>query len=291
MFSGLIIVGGVFVSGLHKHLEDHGMITDIRLVIGFYQLLGQMDNILDVKFPEPVPTLMSFLELMFLDVRNIVRLDCWDVGGFVGKLVTNIAVMPSVFVMICILIYLGQKRTIGAVIAAGGADESAYGTVLVKLEANLLFGVFLLYPTITSTLFRVPQCLELGDHTFHEEDFSMLCDSNEYYLIYFVSMLLILAFPIGMPMTFLFLMYRKKKQLGGVNTTALGGAKLAGDEVEDEDDTYGYLCKDMKAEYWYYEVITYSRKLLLGGMSVFLGRGTLGQAYFIVVIESFFLIQ
>lgn len=90
--------------------------------------------------------------MQFLDVRNIVRLDCWDIGGFTGKLVTNIAVMPIVFVTICFLIYMAQKRTVSVVIAAGGADESAYGTVFIKLKSNLLFGVFLLYPTITATL-------------------------------------------------------------------------------------------------------------------------------------------
>ena len=36
----------------------------------------------------------------------------------------------------------------------------------------------------------------------------------------------------------------------------------------------------------YYEIITYGRKLLLGDLSVFLGRGQLAQAYFVVVVES-----
>ena len=189
LFFGLLIIGGVFISGAITHLEDHGMITDIRLLIGFYQLLGQMDNILNVtyavhctldrtlhgpeayiaahslfpfrsmcvcacacvclpacdavfaiacRFPEPVPTMLGFLDLLFLDLRNVVRLDCWDIGGFIGKLITNTAVMPSVFVAICILIYMAQKRTVGVVIAAGAADESAYSTVLIKLESNLL---------------------------------------------------------------------------------------------------------------------------------------------------------
>ena len=116
------------------------------------------------------------------------------------------------------------------------------------------FGVFLLYPTITATLFRVLQCRELGSHKFHEEDYNLLCDSSKYYLVYVLSMLLIVAFPIGVPAIFLFLMHKRKQQLGGVNTTVLGGAKLASDEVEDEDDPFGYLCCDMKPEFWYYEI-------------------------------------
>eukprot|EP01052_Picozoa_sp_SAG31_P012399 SAG31_NODE_724_length_12555_cov_11.624277_5_plen_96_part_00 len=47
--------------------------------------------------------------------------------------------------------------------------------------------------TITATLFRVPQCYELGAHTYHEEDFSVLCDSTKYYLIYAISLVLIVV--------------------------------------------------------------------------------------------------
>ena len=49
-------------------------------------------------------------------------------------------------------------------------------------------------------------------------------------------------------------MKRAKTSLGGVNQTAVGGAKLVPDHVNDEDDQFGYLCSDCKPEYWYYEV-------------------------------------
>eukprot|EP01052_Picozoa_sp_SAG31_P012400 SAG31_NODE_724_length_12555_cov_11.624277_6_plen_69_part_00 len=65
--------------------------------------------------------------------------------------------MPTIFVVICLLIYMSQKRTVGVVIAAGGADESSYSTVFVKLKSNLMFGVFLLYPASPFSFFLAPQ--------------------------------------------------------------------------------------------------------------------------------------
>ena len=41
-----------------------------------YQLLAQMNNVLSIQFPSPVPELLDFIKLMFLDVRNLIRLDC-----------------------------------------------------------------------------------------------------------------------------------------------------------------------------------------------------------------------
>lgn len=42
------------------------------------------------------------------------------------------------------LMYMNQRKTIGAVIAAGGADESAYRTAIVGFQQNIFFVVFML---------------------------------------------------------------------------------------------------------------------------------------------------
>ena len=34
-----------------------------------------------------MPQLVDFIKLLFLDVRKVVMLDCWDIGGFYGKIV------------------------------------------------------------------------------------------------------------------------------------------------------------------------------------------------------------
>ena len=46
-----------------------------RLLVGFYQLLGQMDNVLSLEFPQPVPTLVEFISWMFLDVKRFIKLE------------------------------------------------------------------------------------------------------------------------------------------------------------------------------------------------------------------------
>ena len=125
-----------------------------------------MDNVLSISFPSPVPEFMRFISVIFVDIRKIVNMDCWDIGGFVGKLTTNVFAVPTIFAGGCILLYMNQRRNIATVIAAGGADESAYTTATISLKQNVYFCIFLLYPTITATLFRVPQCRELGDREY-----------------------------------------------------------------------------------------------------------------------------
>ena len=45
-----------------------------------------------------------------------------------------------------------------------------------------------------------------------------------------IALVFVVAIPIGVPFLFLFLMQRKKAQIGGVKTNNFGGAKLVLDE-------------------------------------------------------------
>merc|ERR1711969_209964 len=107
---GGMVAGGAIISGVVGILQDNGVITDLRILVGFYQILGQAGNVLDLNFPNPVPRLVDFIKLLFLDIRRVVMLDCWNIGGFYGKIVTNIVVVPAILVGVCLLIYLSQRK-------------------------------------------------------------------------------------------------------------------------------------------------------------------------------------
>jgi hypothetical protein len=72
----------------------------------------------------------------------------------------------------------------------------------------------------------------------------------------FVTLILIGCVPIGVPFGFLWAMKKKSETLGGINSTALGGAKLIESDADDADDDYSFLIKDYRPEYWFYEIVT-----------------------------------
>lgn len=55
----------------------------------------------------------------------------------------NLAVMPVAIAGICFAIFLAQRKTLQAVIAAGAAEESAMDTLRIKLIHNLFLAIFL----------------------------------------------------------------------------------------------------------------------------------------------------
>jgi hypothetical protein len=145
---------------------------------------------------------------------------------------------------------------------------------------------------VTTTLFRVPQCKDFGEASFHEDDYSIDCTTTKFMLIKALAFFVILLIPIGVPAVFAFLMVRAKRSLGGVvNETATGGAKLSADDVDEESDAYAFLTDDYRPEYYFYEIVTYSKKLVLGGVAVMVGRGTMAQTYFVIAAEAFYLMH
>lgn len=171
-FFAFLAGASIAVTGVIGIMRDHGIVTDGRLIVGFYQILAQMSNVLYIELPSPVPRLSALVSILFLDVRNIIKLDCWDIGGFCewlvclrpctspstkddsillicgccldGKLTTNLLIVPAIYIAACVGLYYNQRRTIAQVIKAGAADESAYVTTSVKLHHNLFLGIFLL---------------------------------------------------------------------------------------------------------------------------------------------------
>lgn len=237
-----------------------------RLLVGFWQQLGQMEKVLDINLPEPVPTLVQTMRLMLFDVKQILKLDCLDIGGFWGQLMTNVVILPSIGLLVCVLRYKLEQKTIAAVVAAGGADPSAYDAAFVSFQQNLALITFLLYPTVTATLFRVHMCTAIGEqpdgepYLYHQDDYTIDCNASEYAIGQVLALVGIALVPIGVPAYFFIQMRRQEQTIGGVKQTALGGAKLAPDDVDDEDDRFGFLCRDMKPRHYYWEIVRQSRQ-------------------------------
>ena len=173
-----------------------------------------------------------------------------------------------------------------AVIAAGAVDTSASRRLKCS-QQNLFIGVFLVYPTITTTLFRVPQCQYFGDAGFHEDDYTIDCSDQVHSRFCAVRHR---PDPDRRARHLYDVDAAGQAILGGVVNETASAAPLVADDEDDDSDTYGFLIR-YHPQYWYHEIVTYSRKLLLGGISVVMGRGTMAQTYFVISAEAFYLMH
>ena len=324
---GLIAVASV-VSGAYAWLVENGMTTDLRIMLGLYQILAQADTVLRITFPSPVPELMAIAKLLFLDIRTLLHMDCFELGGFYAQLVTNLFALPMLAAFACFVYYLNEKKTITRMVAEGMTNDSGLQSAKLNYQRNLMIGVFVMYPMMTTTLFRsksfsesrlplpppllsfntpisanetnvvsdrvcvhyefcvrlnglsrtVPMCRELNGAAFHESDYWVSCDSSTFTTVLVFGVFGVLLVPIGIPLAFYLKMRSTVQELGGeANESATGGAKLVADDQDDASDRFAFLCQDYKPSAWYWEIVSYVRKLCLNGWAVVVGRGTMGQ--------------
>eukprot|EP01045_Picozoa_sp_COSAG04_P003951 COSAG04_NODE_167_length_21718_cov_556.193293_4_plen_352_part_00 len=144
---------------------------------------------------------------------------------------------------------------------------------------------------MTTTLFHIMICDTYGEASYHSEDYTIDCNTPEYTATMVLGILLIIVIPFGLPAAIFYKMFGAKQALGGVRSNATGGAKLAADDMDDDDDTFAFLIGVYRPECWYHEIVTYVRKLLLSGIAVVMGRGSMAQAYFACACEAFFLMH
>lgn len=119
-----------------------------------YQILGQADTILRITFPYPVPELMSFAKLLFLDIRMLLHMDCIELGGFYSQLAMNVILLPLLAAFGCFVYYLNEKKSVDRMVAEGVTTDSGLKSAKLNLQRNLMVGVFLMYPMMTTTLFK-----------------------------------------------------------------------------------------------------------------------------------------
>lgn len=136
--------------------------------------------------------------------------------------------------------------------------------------------VFILYPGLTNKIFEGLICRDLGGDPLTSVlavDYRVDCEENMTSR-YVRQMLLIVIWPVGLP-TLLFLWMHHSKSL-----------ILARDH--DTLEKFDFVMADYRPEYWYWEVVELSRKLILSGLIGLFGRGTIAQSFAAVIISCFF---
>merc|ERR1712166_207430 len=149
--------------------------------------------------------------------------------------------------------------------------------VLIRADAagRVFLSAFLLYPGLTQKIFDGFGCRDLGyGQTVLMVDYTIDCETAEYYTLLTVCIGLMFAWSIGLPVILWLSMFSVRK--------------LIREEDEDTLQMYDFILGDYKTEFWYWEVIELTRKLILTGLIGMIGRGTVGQSVTCTVVAFVF---
>ena len=154
-----------------------------------------------------------------------------------------------------------------------GADSVA---LYVRIQANrdyrMFFVIFLLYPLLSRTAFHLYACQSLGEgEQWHKDDMAIDCTSGVHSLFMVIGFVCIVIYPIGIPLVFLFLLWRNE------NDKAVHPDGT--EPTTPKTSAYDFLKKDYKPAYYYFECVTLFEKLLLTGLLIFIKQGSIFQCF------------
>ncbi len=222
----------------------------IKILLGFFQISTNMTAQLSMPWP---PTFMSFVNVfsvLNLDFVQWSNVNCVTSLNYFVKLVL-ICCIPILFIaaIFCIYYfpYYWRHRS------GSASDVAARRRQLAKTSKLVLFSIFLVYPKVSSSLFNMYVCREIEGRAYLQSDFNIVCFEDEWNLYLPFNLVMILCYPIGIPVVMFTVLYRNRDRMLQPLTRL----------------QYGFLYDGFARHAWWFELVDLSHKLFLTSVLAF----------------------
>jgi len=243
------------------------------------------------EMPNPYSGFLKTVGFLNLDVIQFVPFNCVYSDGFDhGKaLVLECSVPLALFVLALSFSGWQTRRRMVAAVRAGVRNKEETNHTMTRFMQVL----FLVLPTISRRICQTFRCVDydVGEgsalhHSYLVVDYAVVCDqtSEEYRNMIIFASLMLLVYPIGVPLAVLTMLGRFRSRLDPKNLSEHDAIKQRqNDEVLRKEPimTFALL---YRPRYWWYEIYNMLRRLAL--TSMVLGCRTLAQTTVFVVAVS-----
>ena len=231
------------------------------LILPFLLRTMQFASVANVTFTNVYQKLLDSVNLLNFDLSWVVSTECFLEVDFHDRLF--LTTMAPVVAM-CLLwgTYMVAMRR------NRGSSEAALVNIRQKHRSMALLVTFLVYSSVSSVVFQMFACEGLDDgRRYLQADYTIVCDSPKHRAFQVYAGLMILLYPLGIPILYAVLLFSNRRLLRDEK-----GRKqsLAARPTSD-------LWKPYKPQRFYYEVIECGRRILLTGAVVFIYPNTAAQ--------------
>lgn len=215
----------------------------------------------NVTFPDVYQKLLNGVDFLNFDLSWFVSAGCFLDIGFHDRLLWTTIAPPMTM---CVL---GGTYAF-AVYRHRKSRETTLNNVHQNHRSMALLITFLVYSSVSSVVFQAFACESLDDgKRYLRADYTIECDSAKHKAFQIYAGLMILVYPLGIPVCYALLLFSNRHVLL--------------DEKHREESlvvrSTSDLWKPYKPERFYYEVIECSRRILLAGFVVFFYPNTAAQ--------------
>jgi hypothetical protein len=293
----------------------HEIRAKLKIVITTYQIVSSIPSNLQVNFPGSFSALLKAFAVFNLNITAVIPFQCQQDFTFIDKLVFTtlfpIALAAALLVVgTCDVLYQTYRYAV--------TDPERSRTVDAVKDQYLTYFFFLTYlvlPSVSTTIFQTFLCTNVdprgedsdASDSYLIADMSISCTSSYYYkgVVYAVAMLLV--YVVGIPLMYFLLLYYNREEIAHRDdkVTTAEVATQTNDDLANEvpwqlrasfraapqqrvmssrAHRLAFLWDAYEPQYWYWEVVETTRRLMLTAVLSVCGAGTAAQSLLAVLL-------
>lgn len=236
-------------------------------------LFPQFSSVANVTYPEPFRRFVDIIAVVNFDLGSMLSSACiMDVDVLDGMVLATLGPIAATALL---------GLTYGVAVHRNGSSRAALRKVRRKHCGMVIFVTFLVYSSVSSAVFRAFMCDKLDDgNEYLRSDYRIICKSSRHKGFQLYAGVMIVLYPIGIPLFYVFLLLRNRTLLA--NNAGCGG--------RTQQQPFSSLWKPYRPSAFYYEVVECGRRILLTSVVGFMYPNTATQIALTLVIAFMFVV-
>lgn len=282
-----------------------------KIIISTFQILSTSLASFSIQMPPSYTKFMSSFNFISLDIVNVMPLGCVKRLSFIASLLIK-TVLPPAFIGLLFVIFIIEFSIRRRKIIRKKPDEVQLKASLILLMSSLKFryiSLALLFsyinlPGLTVSIFQTFVCIDIDPTNaiypngsyYLVADYSINCNSSEMTFARVYAAVMIILYPVGIPCLYFRLLYKKRDELKHRDDILYKGRRkdvkknkikafVEANALNVNDDNslkrstqmFKFLYDSYKPQYWYFEIIETTRRLMLTAVLSVIASGSSTQ--------------
>ncbi|CAM9114240.1 unnamed protein product [Ectocarpus sp. 8 AP-2014] len=241
------------VRGFHQRVLRAVPVQALKIIVVAWQILTQFADATNVTFPGVYQDFLNLINVINFDLGSVLAAGClWPEMDFHDRLLVS-TMGPLVVVGFLVMM---ERIAVGRNISG---DTAVLQRIRHKYLTALLLWTFLIYSSVSTTVFQTFACEKLDDGVeYLRADYSIQCSDVKHKGLEVYAGFMVIVYPVGIPLLYAFLLFQHRDVLA-----------VAGADKEEAQPIAG-LWETYRPERFYYEVVECGRRIMLTGVVVFI---------------------
>ncbi|CAN0250034.1 unnamed protein product [Scytosiphon promiscuus] len=244
----------------------------LKIIVVVWQILIQFADAAQATYPGVYQDFLSAIDIVDFDLGSVLSAGClWSNMDFHDRVLVN-TLGPLVVVGL-----LGITYRIAIYRSSSAGGDAVVEKIRYRHQTVLLLVTFLIYSSVSSTVFQTFACEKLDDGAeYLRADYSIQCTDAKHKNFEIYAGIMIFVYPVGIPLLYAILLFQRRDVLANGDADKTKAQSIAG------------LWEPYRPERFYYEVVECGRRIMLTGVVVFIFPNDAAQLAITMLLAFFF---